>query len=320
MTAAFLAAFGNTFLAISQIAIVVAGAWILASRGVVRPSAVRGLSDVSVNVFLPCLIVSNILDTLQPSRQPLWWVVPLVAAGMILGGMAIGTLAFAGDLGDKRDMVPLASMQNAGYLILPVGQVLIPGEFDRFALYTFLYILAFNPLFWSVGKALVTSGGGGGPFTWRGLLTPPLLANLLALGLVLTGARVLVPGPLAGAVRLVGSATIPVAVFVLGASLGGMAHRFRAHLADAARALSVKLMVIPLLTVLALWATGLRQRDPTLALMLLLQGASPPAVNIMMQINTYGGNMERSGTVILLGYLAALLTIPAWVAVWQVAG
>ena len=319
---AFLHSFGATFLAISEVAIVVAGAWVLAARGVVTPATVRGLSDVSVFVFLPCLLFSNIVDTFPPAEHSLWWVVPLVAAAMFLGSTLIATLAFARDLKTKRDTIPLAAMQNAGYLVLPVGQVLVPEDFDRFALYCFLYLLMFNPLFWSVGKFLTTSGAGGngGGFQWRGLVSPPMVANLAALTMVFTGARVFIPGPAAAAVRLVGSATIPVAVFVLGASLGGMVHRYREHLADALRTMSIKLMVIPLITILALSQTSLRETDPILALMLVLQGASPPAINIMLQINTYGGNLDRSGTIILLNYIVALLTIPFWVAVWQVIG
>jgi hypothetical protein len=46
MTAPFAAAFGQTFLAISEIALVVAGAWLLAARGIVSAASVKGLSDV----------------------------------------------------------------------------------------------------------------------------------------------------------------------------------------------------------------------------------------------------------------------------------
>jgi predicted permease len=157
-------------------------------------------------------------------------------------------------------------------------------------------------------------------FSWNSLFSPPLVANLFALLLVLTGAKAFVPEPVVGATHMLGAATVPAATIVLGGVLGGMEHRFRAHLADAVRALSVKLLVIPLLTILVLSATSLRQTDPLLALVLVLQGASPPATNIVLQITTYGGNLERSGTIMLMGYIAALVTIPAWVAVWQVMG
>jgi malate permease and related proteins len=313
----FLAVFWATFLAVSQIAIIVGIAWVLVARGFIGQATVKGLSDVTVLVFLPCLMFSNITETLKPAEQPLWWVIPLIGVGMFVGGSLIALAVFARDLKTKRDLIPLSAMQNAAFAILPIGQVLVPDDFDRFALYTFLYLLFFSPLFWSVGKTLATAGQSG-RLSWRSFVTPPLVANLGALLLVLTGGHRLIPGTVASSVRLLGSATIPVATFVLGGSLGGLTHRFRDHLPDAARSLSVKLLIIPLLTVLVLASTDLRRTDPTLALMLVLQGASAPATNIILQLTTYGGNLERSGTIILLGYIGAAFAMPFWVAVWEV--
>ena len=316
----FLRVFTETFLVISQIAIVVAGAWFLAARGVIKQDLVKGLSDVTVVVFLPCLMFSNIIDTLKPAEQPLWWMVPLVSFVIFIGTTLLAALAFAGESFRKnRDLIPLAAMQNAAYLVLPIGQALVPQDFDRFALYCFLYVLAHNPLLWSIGKFFNTSSTGR-PFAWGDLVTPPFIANLTAVLLVLIGARAWIPVPVKGALGLVGSATIPVSLVVLGATLGGMAHRFRFHMSDAIRTLGVKLVVIPLVLVLILSATTLKQTDPTLALLLVLQAASAPAMNIILQIHTYGGNLERTGTIMVLGYVAALFTIPAWVAVWQVMG
>ena len=319
MIGPFLDAFGATFLAVAEIAVIVALAWAMVARGILHAATIKGLSDVTVLVFLPCLMFSNILETLKPDQQPLWWVIPLIGIVMFFGTTLIGTIAFANNLREKRDLIPLSAMQNAGFVILPVGQVLLgPEEFDRFALYTFLFLVFYSPLFWTVGKALTT--GGSVPFTWKSLATPPLWANLLALALVLTGTQRIVPDTVESSIKLLGSATIPVATFVLGGSLGGLAHRFRHHLRDAIRSLSVKFVVIPLVTVLVLSSTSLRRTDPTLALMLVLQGSSAPATNIVLQITTYGGNMDRTGTIMMLGYIAAIVAMPFWVAVWRIMG
>jgi predicted permease len=54
--------------------------------------------------------------------------------------------------------------------------------------------------------------------------------------------------------------------------------------------------------------------------MLVLQGSSAPATNIVLQITTYGGNIDRTGTIMLLGYLVATVAMPFWVAVWLMSG
>ena len=132
MTPQFLSVFGATFIGVAEIGIVVAIAWVMVARGIVHSTTIKGLSDVTVLVFLPCLMFSNILETLKPAELPLWWVVPLIGIAMFVGSMLIATLAFAGKLREKMDLIPVSAIQNAAFMILPIGQVLVPQDFDRF--------------------------------------------------------------------------------------------------------------------------------------------------------------------------------------------
>ena len=66
----------------------------------------------------------------------------------------------------------LASMQNAIYIVLSVGQVLFIDEFDQFALYCFLLILGTIPVMWNLGKVMISwLQDDGMPFQLTG---PPL--------------------------------------------------------------------------------------------------------------------------------------------------
>ncbi len=122
-----------------------------------------------------------------------------------------------------------------------------PDRFDTFALYVFLFILGYNPVLWSLGKFLISGASSDRPL-WRGLLTPPFVANIVAIIAALTGATALLPRPALEAVSLIGSAAVPVATLVLGAVLGSVTIRFRSILADAVRTMGVKLLVLPALT------------------------------------------------------------------------
>src|SRR4051812_33674599 len=108
----FLEVFGATFIGVAEIGIVVAIAWVMVARGVIHSAAIKGLSDVTVLVFLPCLMFSNILETFRPAELPLWWVVPLIGIGMFAAGTLIAALVFAGNLREKMDLIPLSAMQN----------------------------------------------------------------------------------------------------------------------------------------------------------------------------------------------------------------
>jgi predicted permease len=288
--AVFLAAFGSAWLAILKVFLVIAVAGLLVRRGILGQGAVTGLSDATVVLFLPCLIFSKVAATLDPTAFPLWWTLPISGVAMSAAGLGIAFLAFRRELPAKNNMLAVASMQNAGYLVLPVGLALYPAEFDRFALYCFLFILGFNAVLWSVGKALATGNGRSGG--WKGLVTPPLIANVAATSLALAGADRLVPRIVLESADLVGQAAVPAATVVLGAVLGSVPFRLRPYLWDASRALAIKLALLTLLTVIVVRALGLEDADPLLARFLVLEAASAPAVGII-QIRTYGGDEQK---------------------------
>jgi predicted permease len=309
----------SALLAILKIFLVVVVAGFLVRRGILTSAMVTALTRATIVLFLPCMILDKIIANFRPGEVSLWWTLPLASLGMTVVGLGLAALVFARDLPAKRSMLALASMQNAGYLILPVGLALYPDQFDEFALYCFLFILGFNPILWSVGKLLATSGGADRS-GWGGLFNPPLVACLGAVALVLTGASRVIPGPVLETVELVGQGAVPVATVVLGALLGDMRLRLRPHLWDALRVLAVKYGALPGATVLVLLASGLGSNNPLLARFLVLEAAAAPAVALILQVRAYGGDEQKVGTVMLVSYLACVVSLPVWLAVWEIVG
>jgi predicted permease len=207
----FLAGFENAFPVIAGVFLVIIAAGLLVRRGIVTQDQIGALSVVTVNVLLPCLTFSSIIRTLEPAEMPFWWKIPLAAAAMVLFGLGAGALAFLGKLPEKRDMLPIASMQNAAYLVLPIGELLFRNEVELFRLYCFLYVLALNILMWSIGKILTTGAGDSG---WKSVFSPPLWANVLGLLFVFTGARRFVPGVVCEWIPHLGPGTVPVGQLV----------------------------------------------------------------------------------------------------------
>jgi predicted permease len=306
----------TTAAAILKIFIVVAVAGFLVRRKILTDAMVTALSRATILLFLPCLIIDKIVGQLSPADDPLWWTLPLAAVAMVVVGLAAAALLFLRELPEKRNMLPLASMQNAGYLILPVGLALYPGEFDQFALYTSLFIMGFNPLLWSIGKLLATDEVDRQPGL-RGLLNPPLAACLLAIALVLSGLSRFIPRPVLDAVELVGQGAVPVATVVLGAMLGGMTLHLRSHLWDLTRVLLVKYGFLPALTIAALWVSGLGEANPLLARFLVLEAAAAPAANLILQVRAYGGDEQKVGSIMFVSYLVCIVSLPVWLAVWE---
>jgi hypothetical protein len=235
---------------------------------------------------------------------------------MSSAGLVAAAAVFRRDLPAKRNMLAVASMQNAGYLVLPVGLALYPDRFDEFALYVSLFILGFNPILWSVGRWLATDSKDG-TTDWRGLWNPPLVSCLAAVALALSGAARWIPSPVLETIELVGDGAVPVATVTLGAMLGGMRLRLRPHIWDAARVLFVKYCLLPAATVGVLLATKLGSDNPLLTRFLVLEAASAPAAGLILQVRAWGGDEQKVGTVMLISYIACIVSLPIWLAVWE---
>ncbi len=322
MSGIFFQAFGSTFIAILEVAVLVIVAAILVRVGIVKSEHVKALSDITVFVFLPAMIFSKITTTLRPDEDPLWWTLPLSAIGVTTIGFILAWLAYRKELPEKINMLPMVAIQNAGMLVLSIGQILYTERFDAFAIYIFLYILAHNPTIWSVGKFLISRSDENRhePFRFRSLITPPIVANLCALFLVFTGLRMFIPEPVAGAAETLGSATVPSAMFILGASLGSIRLRFGHYAKDAIKVIGIKLFAMPAIVIALISLTPLREANPMLAVILVLEGAAAPAVSLIIAIKTYGGDIEKTTNILLFCYVLNVVTLPLWVAVWTAMG
>jgi predicted permease len=322
----FSSAFSETFLAILRIFFIVLAAGFLVRKKIITQSHIQGLTAATVNVFLPCLIFSNIVANFEPGSLKIWWVLPLAAVLLSALGLGLGAVLFYRELPAKKNMLALTSIQNAGYLILPIGAVVYADKFNTFALYCFLFILGISPILWRVGKYLCTSGAGEN-LSWKGLITPPFVANIIGLALVFAGLRPVfinpnnqteysLPHSLFQAVELLGEATVPLATFILGAVLGSIVFRLRPYWFDALRTVAVKLFILPLLTIWLLLYLDWGPTYPLLADFLVLQAASPPATGLILQVRNYGGDEQKISSLMLISYILCVVTLPFWLALW----
>jgi predicted permease len=286
------------------------------AKKIITPEKVKGLAGIIVKVFLPCLIFTKVSSKLQPSELPFWWIIPLVAGGIITTGLGISWLLFWKELPRKKNMVGLSSIHNSAFLSLALLKVAFPKEYEVMALYVFLCALGVSSIIWSLGKVIITSGTSA-RISWRDFMTPPFLANIAALIFVMTGLRDYVPNALHESASLLGSATIPAIMLVLGASLGEITYSKWAPLLDLARVFLVKFILLPAIVVFALYMLKLNSAYPLLCIVLVIQAASPPATNLMVQVKNYGGDIQTVGSTMLFTYVACMVMIPVWFAIWQ---
>lgn len=322
--------FVSTLMSIAQIFFVVLVAVILVRKRLLNQEHIHGLSIGLVDVFLPCLSFTSIVSKFRPDKFESWWVLPFTGIGMAALGLLLGWLLFCREMPGKRNMIPLAGIHNGAFLILPLGAVLFPGRFEEFSMYVFLFIMGQSLAVWTIGKQLVTTAEDS-RFNVKGIITPPMIATISSVVLVLLGGYPLFFTEAGGggnsflrifmstlfdAAKLLGQATVPLSLFILGGVLGSITISFRSYFFDFFRVILVKYILVPLTTVIAVYFSGIWHHLPLLAVFFVIQSSSAPATLIMIQVKKYGGDEQKIGSILLFSYLVCLFVLPIWVALW----
>jgi len=308
--------FSGVFLALMRIFLIALTGGFAVRRRILNQDHIQGFSNLTVSITLPCLIFHRVITDFQPDSIPGWWVLPLASVATVLIGLGMGALLYGARAGEKLDLLPVAAMHNANFLILPLGPILFPEQTGRFALYIFLYILGHNVMLWSLGSALISRSSN--LLDWRKLVTPPFIANVSAITMVLLGIQYWIPKMALDTIALLGSAAVPVALFTLGATLGSIQISRLSPLGDILRIMSVKYIFIPVITVVILLSLQLHIKQPLLADFFVLQAASAPAVAIILQVRKYNGDQQTIGSLILVSYGICALAMPLWLGLWRV--
>jgi len=312
LAASFLASLG----AMIKVALVIGASAFLVRKRVFNDSHIRALTAVVVNLALPCLIFESILNNFNPSTYPHWWKYPLIGAGLTFGTLILARLAFWRDHERGFTLSAMSTFQNAGYLILPIGEVLFPKQFGKFSVILFLMLLSYMPLLWSVGKFFI-SHSRGTQIKLSQVFTVPFYSSLVAMLLVFTHLSVHVSEIFLSSVEMVGKSCVPLATVVLGFTMGSLHVRGLPSFCDTFRVIGIKLLVVPALMILVLKYTSFSS-TPLESAFWILEASSPPATALALQAIHYGGDEKLVCGMLVISYLVALFTIPFFYSIVEV--
>lgn len=317
MNSVFLISFLGMLNAVAKVVMIGIIAGFLVRRKIVLQEHIKGLSEITVMVLLPALIFSKTITTFKPSETVGWWILPLIGISVPLIGLFFSRILFYNRPYDQRNILAVASFPNSAYLVLPIGQIIFPKQFDEFALYSFLFIVGYNPILWSIGKYYSTLRTENYSFKIKELITPPLIANLSSVTIVLIGIHGFIPDLVMEPIGLIGSATVPMATFILGATLGGISFKIWPKLIDIIKVVLIRYLLVPAFTVTILYLLNIHAYSALLASFLVIEASAAPATNIIVMIRKYGGDIQQVGSMMIVCYIIAIIAMPFWVAFWD---
>lgn len=307
------------FVIITKIFLISTIGFISRKTNLINETTVKSLAKVIVTVLMPCLIFSKLIMGFNKTLLPLWWALPIIGALFSIISISVSSLFFIKKISDKKPLLAISGIQNAGYLILPFGIFLFPKSQDEFISYLIMFIIGFDIVLWSLGKYLITDNHSSKKISIKDFISPPLVASAFTLALVAIGLSNYIPNEIVDSFETVGKATIPIAMIILGASLAEIKiskKLIEDSMIDIIKVLSVKFLLIPTITLAILLIFDVNSFSVVLATLLLLESCSPPATNLLVQIKNYGGEANSSGVIIFISYIVSIIAVPAWLVIF----
>ncbi len=267
----------------------------------------NSVSGIIKNVTLPCLLltslISNTLDASKAKNGALIVGIGLCAiVVMMLLGNLWGRLLKLDD-GKRGIQIAMGSFGNVAFLGYPLIQALLG---DEGLLYAVFYNLVNDGLLWSFGLSAIS--GEKGIKKLKNMLNICTLSFAVGLVMLITGLKL--PGILHESLASVGSATTPLSMLFIGATMA------RADVISALKRPAVylltltKMVFMPLVIigVLGIFLKGVM--NITAMMTLILQIAMPAQTMVAILAKEYDLDSKYAVEVIFITTVFALVSLP----------
>jgi predicted permease len=289
--------------------LIIVPGYILSKKSIISEEQSKGLSLIIVNVTWPCLII----DSLQMafSRQL------LINAGYVSAVLLLTLLvayllsqAACRTLKVEKSKTYLYTFMllfaNTGFMGIPISNALYGREG---VFYAVLIDSLCNIFIYTMGIMLIKkSTGRYGKADFGQLFSPGFFCIII--GVVLFLANMRLPSVLGDSVALIGSATSPLAMLVLGFQLG------KIHLKELVGDFSIYLLAgLKLILIPALFLIGLNLIFVNLSLfakVIILEISMPVAASSAIFTQQYEGDVKFTTKGVLLSTAISIITIPVF--------
>lgn len=272
----------------------------------------HSLADVSklvMQISLPSYIFINAVSS--ATRQSLidsLMVVPIAVVLYIILIIVSAMIEKAFRLQGNRKSVFRASLifGNIGFMGIPLVAALYP---DTALLYVSIFTIVDQMFFWTYGVLLTKPVSDErqkiSPANLKNLLSPPLLAIILAIIFIVTGIHI--PEVFSSVLTVIGSTSMPLALIYIGGVLCTSDIRPVLKCGELYAGIIIKMIVLPVVCYLIMCRGGITvDMAGTLAFIVALPGIEM----VPMLAMTNGSDGDYAVCAIMMTTIACLITLP----------
>ena len=312
--------FINLFLRILSVFILVFLGGVARKTDVLDAESTRRLSTAVKNFFYPALIFHTMFNNFTSGELMGNWLLPAGAFMIMVTGYCWGLLASRFILfkrsEEKSSFLFQCAINNYSFLPLPIVLMLWGGEGVAMLIFS---TLGSEIAVWTVG-VFALSGNRFQRRSLKNLASVPMLSIVCAIAAVLardyfSGLEPAQNGVIMQmgvssmyALELLGGATIPLALLVVGSRILVLESRHILSIKQVYTA-ALRLLLIPATSALLLFLLPIAER---MRLVLLVVAIMPSANASVILSEAYGTDVDFAASSVLVTHLFSLFTIPLW--------
>ena len=279
---------------------------LLKRKGILNAAGKKCLSDLCIQVVIPCNIFKSCLIDLDQGVLRSCGLLLISAVGMQALCLLWNRVAFRRMSAQRRKVLQYCTIvPMSGFLGNPIAE----GIYNEIGvLYTSIYLIPMRVVMWSVGTTyFLADAKTDRKSVLKNVLTHPCLVAVY-LGLFCMVTQVQLPSVVLNTVRYIGSCNSALTMFVVGTILADVPLRsvFRR---DTALFAVLRLCLLPV-AALAL-GTALRLNPTALGVSVLMTGM-PAGATAAIFAEKYGSDAAFATQCVVLTTLVSMLTLPLW--------
>lgn len=263
------------------------------------PETVRGVTQIVVNIALPCLTISTMQRPFAAEEFHNFLYILVLSFVLLALSVVVGLVLYRRHAHPRRAVLMNFSIFcNSSFMGYPIIMAINPD----WMIYAISYNIAYTFFTWTIGNALFGSKETKSLASL--LINPNIISAAIGFGLFCAG--VTLPPLVIDVLDLVGGLTTPLAMLLIGTRLYGVSLRdFRDR--DYHVSTLMRLIVIPLLLygALTLMRVPLAVRNT-----MFLLTAMPNSTMVANQAELYGGDHVFAARAIAYSTLLSMLTVP----------
>ncbi len=288
--------------------------FLIVQRKVVAENALGALSNLALDLALPCLVFVNIVSSFSPQEIPDWWVLPLwwvVFTG--LAALLTGLFMFVSKKTTRREFAMSLFLHNG--LFFPLA--ILTGMFGASSPYIvslFLFMIFYPAFLFNIYPFFF--GKNEKKINWRRIFNIVFISTILALVIRFADVQSYVPSIVLTILTMLGAMTVPLLMLVIGGSLSlDFQRKGKIYSGEIAKFVLIKNLLFPLIF---LGVLLIIRPSYQIALLLILQSAVPPVTALPIFTKRVGGNESIVNQFLLASFIGSLVSIPLIISLFTV--